>query len=708
MCDSKSQALRYLEDIARKLWCGRDPGQVSVMVGSGFSRNAMKNSPQVRDLPLWNDLRDGLLRRLYGDDIDNNTSERYKGTSGIMKLATEFESFFCRNRLNKFIEEMIPISKYSPGPFHEELLELPWADVFTTNYDDFLERCFNTRYTVVNSVTQLSDRLSPRIVKLHGTIGQSSMPYIITEEDYRQYPEKHAPFVNLVRQSLVENSLCLIGFSGDDPNFHSWIGWIRDYLKEHANPIYLYGYLNFKKPQVDYWEKKGVKVIDLAPFINVPDPLKHQTAVAFLLSYLKMSRPFDREKWPNYSNKNQSNFALPDSLKKLLPVSPNAIDDHSGKFPNDSLDKRIKYLTKLLETYPDWLVCPYVNRKSLLSMSERIIYKEFKKTLKADKPKDIELAFLLNWLLEKALIPLDDETAKIIEEIVDRYDINNKTLTNGVDQTNSSRFDWSKINKMWIELMFAIAREAREDLNEVRFAEKIDSLEKHCILNKDLKARIFFEKCMFALNAFDFQSVKQNLSHWPEDVDDPIWNCRKAMVSYEYGNIEGALNLVNKSLQWISEREKFDPNGYWLLSRKAIAENLKSTIIGRYDADEASSVSKNTGFSPTREIEQFYLELVKLFNERNHNSPESGIETIVEYGFDRGKYSIKRRWRIGFSFEEFVYSLGFIRFLEEIAMPVNAKLTELLGDTINMASEIGFEAAKRWMTGVKLRTGDWK
>jgi len=168
------------------------------------------------------------------------------------------------------------------------------------------------------------------------------------------------------------------------------------------------------------------------------------------------------------------------------------------------------------------------------------------------------------------------------------------------------------------------------------------------------------------------------------------------------------LNLVNKSLQWISEREKFDPNGYWLLSRKAIAENLKSTIIGRYDADEASSVSKNTGFSPTREIEQFYLELVKLFNERNHNSPESGIETIVEYGFDRGKYSIKRRWRIGFSFEEFVYSLGFIRFLEEIAMPVNAKLTELLGDTINMASEIGFEAAKRWMTGVKLRTGDWK
>jgi hypothetical protein len=41
-----------------------------------------------------------------------------------------------------------------------------------------------------------------------------------------------APFVNTVQQTLLEKSLCLIGFSGDDPNFLQWIGWIRDNFPE--------------------------------------------------------------------------------------------------------------------------------------------------------------------------------------------------------------------------------------------------------------------------------------------------------------------------------------------------------------------------------------------------------------------------------------------------------------------------------------------
>ena len=48
--------------------------------------------------------------------------------------------------------------------------------------------------------------------------------------------------MNTVRQALLENTLCLIGFSGDDPNFLQWIGWIGDNLgRRDAPKMYLLG-----------------------------------------------------------------------------------------------------------------------------------------------------------------------------------------------------------------------------------------------------------------------------------------------------------------------------------------------------------------------------------------------------------------------------------------------------------------------------------
>ena len=71
--------------------------------------------------------------------------------------------------------------------------------------------------------------MRPRIAKLHGSF-PSNRPFIFTEEDYRTYPRRFAAFVNLVQQSMMENVFCLLGFSGDDPNFLYWTGWVRDHL----------------------------------------------------------------------------------------------------------------------------------------------------------------------------------------------------------------------------------------------------------------------------------------------------------------------------------------------------------------------------------------------------------------------------------------------------------------------------------------------
>ena len=154
------------------------------------------------------------------------------------------------------------------------LLELPWVDVFTTNYDTLLERTeiFGQTYQTVTKSSELTAAFAPRIVKLHGSF-PSQTPFIITEEDYRTYPRDFAPFVNTVQQSLLENSFVLIGFSGDDPNFLEWTGWIRDEFGEKHAPIYMVGPLSPGSAERALLARRGVTPIDLSPvFDGFPTP----------------------------------------------------------------------------------------------------------------------------------------------------------------------------------------------------------------------------------------------------------------------------------------------------------------------------------------------------------------------------------------------------------------------------------------------------
>ncbi len=57
---------------------------------------------------------------------------------------------------------------------------------------------------------------------------------------------------------------CLLGFSGDDPNFLHWSGWVRDNLGSAAPKIYLAGWLGLSLHRRRMLETRNVIPIDLA------------------------------------------------------------------------------------------------------------------------------------------------------------------------------------------------------------------------------------------------------------------------------------------------------------------------------------------------------------------------------------------------------------------------------------------------------------
>lgn len=224
-----TNAKRYLELISQHL----QEHHAALFVGAGFSLNADKVTSDVPDIPLWAGLAQKFKEKL-GDSDQNDP----------LALAESVEIAYGRSELDHLLLDSIKDADYRPSPLYEKLLRLPWSDVFTTNYDTLLERAgenlVEKTFTLVTNKNDLvGSSGATRLIKLHGSF-PSQRPFIITAEDYRTYPQKFAPFVNTVQQSLLENTLCMIGFSGNDPNFNNWIGWIRDNLgAENAPYLYL-------------------------------------------------------------------------------------------------------------------------------------------------------------------------------------------------------------------------------------------------------------------------------------------------------------------------------------------------------------------------------------------------------------------------------------------------------------------------------------
>ena len=245
-----------LAHLASALWNDGHTRGAAVLVGAGFSRNAERAGRDTRIPPLWSDLRNNMAKMLYRDRVDDAPKD-------ALRLAEEFRAYLGQAALVEFIREHVPDTSWSPGPMHEALMALPWADVLTTNYDTLLERA-SDRHQVVRDAADLAQVRGPRVIKLHGSVDGNAR-LVIAEEDYRTYPVRSAAFVNTARQVFLENELCLVGFSGDDPNFLQWSGWVRDHLGEGARRIYLVGSLCLSPAKRRLLESRNVAPIDFAP-----------------------------------------------------------------------------------------------------------------------------------------------------------------------------------------------------------------------------------------------------------------------------------------------------------------------------------------------------------------------------------------------------------------------------------------------------------
>ena len=401
--------LPHLLQLQKDLWQWPS-SRAAVMVGAGFSRNAVPAPGVSTRFPTWHQLAHAMFNEIYPVPSDEKAEQKIKrekqfDSSNALRLASEYEAAFGPQRLESLIRARIPDTDHQPGELHSLLLQLPWKDVFTTNYDTLLERTEvpGRVYQPVMTANDLTTAIAPRIIKLHGSFPSLSQ-FIITEEDYRTYPKESVLFVNTVRQSLIENTLVLIGFSGDDPNFLQWTGWIRDELGSHHAPIYLVGSLSLSNVQRSLLANRGVTPIDLSPVSGI-----HKSSIEWFLRSLLAAKPQRPEAWPKTKTTARGNADFEPPILVSGSTEPEKVNlPSSSQSPLDEATvlKVIERWRFERNRYPGWLV-PTNEIRSSFWHETRDWITPLITFAENWPPADRLLLFReINWRLEVSMIPL--------------------------------------------------------------------------------------------------------------------------------------------------------------------------------------------------------------------------------------------------------------------------------------------------------------
>lgn len=475
-------------------------GKASVMVGAGFSRNA--DVPAHIKVKQWNDVGEDIYCSLQATEKAEPKELVFKTP---MRLASEFAAVNGRSELDNLIRDAIPDDKMTPGGLHRQLLELPWRDVFTTNYDTLLERTrggLHRHYSVVTSKEMLLYKKSPRIVKLHGSFPDKT-PFLMTEEDFMTYPTRHPEFVNTVRQALVESIFCLVGFSGDDPNFTSWQAWLQDVMGEYAGPSYLITCdKNYNEAFKVLMKQRGVEVVNLSEIKGLGD---YKTALDFFFTYLS-----PRE--PEWSGRVEYDWRKVD----LIELS--------------------EKMRGIRESYPGWFILPKRYYDDFSDMTYYFPMLDKKYLELEDRSQKEALLYELDWRANISLTFKDfDWYREALEEIVSGYGdepLSEKALTLAISLIRLYRHHFEKHSDEQ-----SLVERIGKELNR---------------MTQQQYNQYYYTVACNALSVLDYDTVESVLNKWNPSPSHYAGIIYKALVLAESTDRTAPVEMLSEALERIT------------------------------------------------------------------------------------------------------------------------------------------------------------
>jgi SIR2-like domain len=279
-------------------------GQLVVLVGAGASRWA--------GLPTWKEVVASLAQELApalrravpsaGARFEPPTADEPLSADTFIKIAEAFRLVCGEERLRSKLRDLFDCSRIDATelPLHARLVRLAEhvPAIYTTNFDDLLERAFTAAgkpFQVVADARDLHEwrfdalegRFVPRfpIYKLHGSLDRPDT-LVLSESDFHRRAALVAHPIDLrFCSDVVGRELLLVGYSFSDPN----VRWLWTKLSDlDVLPVAHFLELGVSTDlDIAYFLKNRVHRVDL----HARDPDRPQELLDFLDALLSRVRP---------------------------------------------------------------------------------------------------------------------------------------------------------------------------------------------------------------------------------------------------------------------------------------------------------------------------------------------------------------------------------------------------------------------------------
>lgn len=230
-----------------------DPTRTVLFFGAGSSIPSGSPSAQT--------LSDAIATRFAIEKNGYSLAE----VSELAELSTD------RSELIKFVRTQFPRPNPTGG-----LLNIPlyaWRGIYTTNYDELLERAYHIRGAGCDVITtnydfsRSSDPNAQPVYKIHGTITHDSSDghksrMILTQGDYDKTVEYRDFLFNRLSSDMAGASLVIIGYSLSDPDIKEIVDRvlaIQSKMAGAGGQVYLILYQK-DEGRARLFEARGIRV----------------------------------------------------------------------------------------------------------------------------------------------------------------------------------------------------------------------------------------------------------------------------------------------------------------------------------------------------------------------------------------------------------------------------------------------------------------
>lgn len=211
-----------------------------LFVGAGLSRQCLPQLPRKTGLPSWQGLVKAVASRFAADEV---SADEVTDATVFFDYVQSLNDCDGEAKLKSSLREALDTRDLARSPAHRIIAGLPWAEVWTTNYEELLEQSFGALAVDGEKdhalIGQYRREQKSFVLHLHGTVAN---PHTLGAESYRKWAQNDPKIINHIQNTFLSgHSVLFIGYGLGDPNLKAIFDWLRNVTD---NKIRMFAFLH--------------------------------------------------------------------------------------------------------------------------------------------------------------------------------------------------------------------------------------------------------------------------------------------------------------------------------------------------------------------------------------------------------------------------------------------------------------------------------